>query len=206
MNVLCLVAHADDESLFSGGSLCMHALDGNNVEVVVLSDGEGSRFEIDGDPNRIRASLERQRQFHRACRRLSVNGLWYPVFEDQRADALIQLDLNRIVQRVIASAQPELIYTHYSGDLNADHRRVAEAVLVATRNGPPVRCMTPEYPKRCVGPAFDFNIQVMFAPVAYEAKIAACLCYESELRAYPHPRSEKALRQQFAVESFMEIR
>jgi LmbE family N-acetylglucosaminyl deacetylase len=55
--------------------------------------------------------------------------------------------------------------------------------------------MAPEWPSRCIGPAWEPDISFDIG-TAMEAKVAACLCYEDEIRPYPHPRSEQAIRQQ----------
>jgi LmbE family N-acetylglucosaminyl deacetylase len=200
VNVLAIVAHADDESLFCGGTLAKHAASGDHVAVWALSDGVSSRG---GDSGM--AALERMTQFFQASAQLRVSTDWSCVFADQQADRLPQLRINKAVEGRIAMHEPDVIYTHHVGDLNLDHRRVAEAVLVATRMHPArILCMTPEFPSRCVGPAFVPTHGVDITETL-EQKIAACLCYTDEIRPYPHPRSEQALRAQ-TVERFMEIR
>ena len=41
--ILCIVAHPDDEVLGLGGTLIKHSLNGDSVDIVFLSDGEGSK-------------------------------------------------------------------------------------------------------------------------------------------------------------------
>lgn len=205
MNVLCIVAHPDDESLFAGMSLAQHAAKGDAVRVVSLGNGVGARG---GTADALaRELLERSQSFHAACAILGVAGemnLNYPAFPDQMADTVPQLDINRAVERSIAEHKPDVVYSHHVGDLNIDHRRVAEAVWVATRQGPKVLCMSPEFPERWIGRKFKPNVR-SYSTDAMNAKIKACLCYERELRPYPHQRSERALRER-GMEQFMEIR
>ena len=133
MNVLAVLAHPDDESLFCGGTLAKHAKQGDTVMVVVLADGVTSR-----DGARIEDVASRKAQCERACEILGVSQDYAPLFPDQRSDTVAQLTINKAAEHLIGLYSPEMVYTHHVGDLNLDHRRVAEAVLVAvvtTTNG-----------------------------------------------------------------------
>jgi N-acetylglucosamine malate deacetylase 1 len=200
-DVLVVVAHPDDESLFAGGAIAALADIGQRVHVVALCEGTESRGGVGA------LGYEAQRRashFKRACGILGATGEIANVFPDQQADVVPQLEINRAVEKFVVVAHARTVFTHHVGDLNVDHRRTAEAVLVATRGGPQVFMMTPEYPERCVGqkwrPRFDWDITKTI-----DRKARACLCYVDELRDYPHPRSERAIREQ-TVERFMEIR
>ena len=187
MKVLCVVAHPDDESLFMGGTLARHAAAGDTVTAVILSDGEGSRFPA--VPSR---QQRRWRQFTAACKILGARPVLCHVFDDQASDAMTQLEINRRVQRLIDEYQPGLVYTHCTSDLNLDHRKTAEAVLVATRG----RCMVlgaePEWPTRYIGGPFEPTLCANITPFM-KTKMRACKKYTGEMREYPHPRSERGL-------------
>ncbi len=205
MKVLCLVAHPDDESLFAGATLNGHVCDGDDVIVVALGTGVGARSMYESEWVQVQAELKRAAAFGASCSILGVTGEIHRLFDDQMSDVVPQLEINRAVEQIIAGTTPGLIYTHHVGDLNIDHRRIAEAVLVATRSGPVVRMMTPEFPDRYTGRAFRPNVTLGNVRGCFDAKIAACLCYEDELKPYPHPRSEEVLRL-CQTESFEEIR
>jgi LmbE family N-acetylglucosaminyl deacetylase len=198
--ILVVVAHPDDESLFCGATIAKHVSQGELVHVVSMGTGVGSR----GWPDQIEHERVRVSAFQRALAILGATGGILNTFPDQQSDTVPQLVINKAVEDVMHEPTPKLVYTHHVGDLNTDHRRVAEAVLVATRMGPMVRCMSPEFPERCVGRKFKPTYQPFYGTEAWNKKIAACLCYETEIRKYPHPRSEKALRSR--AETFMEIR
>jgi len=110
------------------------------------------------------------------------------------------LDIVKEVEKYLERIKPEIIYTHYSGDLNIDHRRTFEAVNVACR------------PCNPFGPNEIYSFEILsstewqldndktFIPNVYkniekeiDTKIAAMKKYESEIRKYPHPRSEKGI-------------
>lgn len=186
--VLVVVAHPDDESLFMGARIVQMVREKMAVRVVALSDGVGSRR------SGPRAQIRRADHFYKACDVLGVDGALLSVFSDQQSDLVPLLHINTQVENEVEAWRPSLVYTHHVGDLNMDHRRVAESVLVATR-GRPVFSMAPEWPSRCVGPVWEPDISFDIG-TAMETKVAACLCYEDEIRPYPHPRSERAIREQ----------
>lgn len=197
--VLVLVAHPDDESFFCGGRLVQHVHAGDSVTVVCYTDGVRSRPTATEDE-----VVTRWQQFHVACRVLGAHGLALRVFEDQRSDGVPQLTINQAVAANVASFPPTVVYTHHVGDLNLDHRRVAEAVLVAAR-GQSFRLfsLAPEWPALCVGPSWVPTENVTIE-AEMDTKIRACACYMAETRDYPHPRSVQALRESGA-ESFLRI-
>jgi LmbE family N-acetylglucosaminyl deacetylase len=43
------------------------------------------------------------------------------------------IDIARSIEDTLTRVQPEVVYTHLIHDLNIDHRRVAEATLIAAR-------------------------------------------------------------------------
>jgi len=103
------------------------------------------------------------------------------------------------VERVIRVLEPDIVYTHHAGDINADHRALHDAVAVACRPyaAPSVRRLltfhTPSSTEWGHG----------FSPTLYvditdhiDAKLATMAQYESELRPPPHPRSLEYLRAQ----------
>jgi LmbE family N-acetylglucosaminyl deacetylase len=130
------------------------------------------------------------------------------VFPDQRADALQQIDINKAVEDIIADAKPYVVYTHWVGDLNKDHRMVAEAVGVAAgRPGKSkyvrkVYAMQPEYPALAVRP-WKPTIERQIGAAASHKKQVACMSYSEEVRSSDGFRMALAGNE---AESFMEIR
>jgi LmbE family N-acetylglucosaminyl deacetylase len=196
-DVLCIVAHPDDESLFAGGTLARLSANGAEVVVVALSDGVSSRGWSSQE-----AFNRRCQHFMSACREIGAHPVLKVSFPDQRSDAVPQLSINRVVEEQIEGHQPMMVFTHFRGDLNHDHERVARAVMVATRGGKAhVYSMAPEFDRWTPWvPDTEWDISEHV-----EAKVAACLCYKDEMREFPHPRSERAIREQ-TVERFLEIR
>jgi LmbE family N-acetylglucosaminyl deacetylase len=102
------------------------------------------------------------------------------------------------IEKAIAEFKPEIVYTHHDGDLNADHRALAEAVLVACRPyaAPSVRSLrmfeTPSSTEWGPGP-FVPNLFVDITEHVHERWETLRRHYSSEMREYPHPRSEASL-------------
>lgn len=200
--VLVVCAHPDDESILMGGTLYGLAQQ-HDVHVVSMGTGVGARVAF-GETQEAETE-RRQREFYEACKILGATCELRCEFPDQMSDTVPQLHINRAVEHVLAVRNPDAVYTHFPGDLNLDHRRVAEAVLVATRMGPIVACMEPEFPSRGVGQVWEPNRWAVIDRNAMNKKVEACLRYTREMRAYPHPRSEEAIRLK-RNEAFMEIR
>lgn len=209
MSVLVVCAHPDDESLAMGGTIATLTQAGERVIVCALADGVGSRLRwYQWFAHQTQRSW-RAECFREACERLGAEGHLYQLFPDQRADAIPQLAINQAAEYLVNKFAPYEVYTHWIGDLNLDHRAVAEAVIVATRPGSAryvrrVYAMSPEFPELAMREWKPTEKRKLSDP-ARSAKLAACWQYKGELRPFPHPRSYIALGQ-VETEAFMEIR
>lgn len=100
-------------------------------------------------------------------------------------------------EMVVAHFRPDIVYTHHAGDINADHRALHEAVMVACRPyaAPSVRSIRTFYTPSSTewGSGFTPNLFVDITE-HMDAKLAAMAPYASELRPEPHPRSLEQLR------------
>ena len=121
--VLVIAPHADDEVLGCGGALARHIARGDEVEVVVLTDG--ARGTADGS---IDIELVSQRR-EEAIAGLAILGVssyefWeLPEGHVPDADVLGALTL-RLAMR-IASTRPDLVYAPWIGEEHADHFQAA---------------------------------------------------------------------------------
>ncbi len=198
MNILCVAAHADDETLGCGATLARHAADGDTVRVMSpFTDGVSSRV-TDSDDATVR-----YREWLAAIEALGVRRLGTAFsygFPDQALDTVPMLSLAKTVENALRVFDPDVIYTHWHGDLNRDHQCVAEAVLVATRAaaGSTVgRVLAFEVPETTsqalgLGASFEPNVYVDVS-AQITTKIRALRCYASERRLTPHLRSEQGV-------------
>lgn len=194
MNVLVVAAHPDDELLGVGGTIASHIAKGDRVKVAVMCEGVSSRYNGDWD-------VEVRKQANQAAQILGVVDLVLGNLPDQRLDTVPLCDVVKKVEQLIADSQPNVVYTHFAGDINRDHKILTEAVLVAARpySAPSVKEVlmfeTPsstEWGSATLTPPFHANVYVDVTDFL-EQKIRAFSCYSAEVRPCPHPRSLEAL-------------
>lgn len=193
MNVLIISAHPDDEYLGVGGTLIKHLDAGDRVTAVILCEGVTVREHT--------AMAHQHDCARQAADLIGLRDLRRLDFPDQRLDTMSQVELNAVFEGLIRELQPEIIYTHFWGDINRDHQLMAESLLVAARPKPgcPVRRIlmfetpsatewSPGRPQSAFTPNWfvDINAQL-------ERKLAALACYDTEMLEFPHPRSLVAL-------------
>jgi LmbE family N-acetylglucosaminyl deacetylase len=198
VNVLVIAAHPDDEVLGCGGTIARHAAAGDRVSILILAEGLTSRPDFRDD-----GSLERHRSRAQAAGRLlGAADVVLAGFPDNRMDTVPQLEVAQTIEREIARVRPEVVFTQHGGDLNIDHVVTFRATLAATRPMPgcAVRrvyayevASSTEWAFQQFEPRFTGQVFVDIS-AHLDAKVAAMAIYESEVRPFPHPRSEKALR------------
>lgn len=197
MRVLVVAAHPDDELLGCGGTIGAHVDRGDQVKIVIAATGATSRDDS------TQAYVETL-QAH-AASAASILGADEPEFlnlPDNRLDSIDLLDIVKLLQPVIDAYSPEIIYTHFDGDLNIDHGALCRAVLTAARPlpGSPTRTIcafetlssTEWFPSATTQP-FQATKYVNIS-AQLEKKLEALACYEGEMREPPHPRSLEAVR------------
>jgi len=189
--VLIVAAHTDDEALGCGGTIAKHVAQGDEVYAVFLADGVTSR----ADAN-VKELKERNAAAARAHRVLGIDKSYMLGFPDNRMDSVPLLDIVQKLENVLEKVQPEIVYTHHSGDLNVDHRVTHQAVVTACRPVPDATVK--EIYAFEVLSATEWNTPGMipFIPNVFvdisdhlETKMEALAAYELEMRSEPHTRS-----------------
>lgn len=194
---MVIAAHPDDEVLGCGATVARHASIGDEVHVIILSEGATSR---DRKRNREQRSSDLSKlaaAAHKAKEILGINFLTLHDYPDNRMDSIHLLDVIKTIELHIDRVRPEVVYTHHVSDLNIDHRRVHEAVITACR----------PHPVQSVKTLLFFEIQSStewqapgsvqpFTPnwfvdvsLLLTLKLAALQAYASEMRPWPHSRS-----------------
>lgn len=195
MRVLVVAAHPDDELLGAGGTIAVHADRGDAVLLAILCEGISVRY----GPER---EAEVATQSRRAAAVLGVSDVYLGRLPEQKLDTLPLTEVIQEVETLVSDFRPEVVFTHFGGDVNRDHQILAEAVLVATRPyaAPSVREVllfeTPSSTEWGSPHVLPFFAPSVFVDVTatLERKIEAFLCYSAEVRPAPHPRSPEALR------------
>lgn len=202
--VLVVVAHPDDELLGLGGAMnrlihvekCM-------VHVVILGEGITSRSN-----SRDTKIWEKQLATHRTNIKSAQSAIGFQSvsiydFPDNRFDTVALLDIIKVVEKEKLNFEPDIIFTHHSGDVNIDHQITFQAVITACRpmESECVKSIitfeTPsgtEWIPSSDPRKFSPNLFIAISRDNLEAKIVGMESYEFEKRKYPHPRSPEALR------------
>ena len=198
-NTLIVAAHPDDEVLGCGGTIARMAAEGVSVHVAFLADGVFSRE--GGQKNQQKELIDRRDAAQHACDTLGVKSISFSDFPDNKMDASPLLTIVKAVEELIFKHQPDTLFTHHCGDVNVDHRRIHEAVVVAGRpqKGHPVKkiltfevASSTEWQLPYSAPSFLPNYLVDISSTL-DKKLAALDVYAKELRPWPHPRSSKAV-------------
>lgn len=190
--VLVVAAHPDDELLGVAGTLCKHRDAGDSIAILILANGEDSRESgADGE--------KRFEQAHRVAKELDAT-LYLENFPDNQLDSVPLLKIAKSIEVVIVKVQPTIVYTHYSHDLNVDHRLACQAVMAACRPMPGASVKSIFSFETLSATEWQVKDFRQFSPNHYvdisnylEEKKKLLKHYDNEMRAYPHPRSYRGV-------------
>lgn len=199
--VLVIAAHPDDEVLGMGGTITKLVKNGCMVDVMIVTDGSSSQYR---NSDHLAEIIEAKKMETRNCADvLGVRDVYYGELPDMKLDTIPHIMINQTIEEVIGKVQPDTVFTHFWGDVNCDHQNVYKSTLVATRpvmgqvvkelycyRVPSSTEWTPNKADTMFMPNFFVDIEE-FA----EQKYKAFVCYATELRDYPHPRSVQYLRE-----------
>jgi len=198
--VLVIAAHPDDEVLGCGGTIARLTQEGHDVYIAILGEGITSRYEKREEADQVLVK-ELQGRCRKAIELLGAKDLFLYDLPDNRFDTVPLLDVIKIVEELIERLRPQVVYTHHGGDLNIDHVIVHRAVLTATRpmRDQPVQEIyafeipsSTEWSFQQFEPSFRPNVFVDISRTI-NIKAKALSCYDTEVRAFPHPRSPEAI-------------
>lgn len=199
--VLVIASHPDDEVLGMGGTITKLVKNGCMVDVMIVTDGSSSQYR---NSDHLAEIIEAKKMETRNCADvLGVRDVYYGELPDMKLDTIPHIMINQTIEEVIGKVQPDTVFTHFWGDVNCDHQNVYKSTLVATRpvmgqvvkelycyRVPSSTEWTPNKADTMFMPNFFVDIEE-FA----EQKYKAFVCYATELRDYPHPRSVQYLRE-----------
>ncbi len=195
MRILVVAPHMDDEALGAGGVIVRHVDQGDEVQVCFIANRVyDHRFD------EIRNRAEREY----ALKAKEVLGYKEATFldrPDERLDSCLQDIIVPLEQKIHVLA-PDVVYLPHRGDNNQDHRAVFQAAQVVVRPAatsyiqkvlcyevPSSTEQSPPIPEAAFLPNCYINIASYL-----EKKLDALRCYQTEMREFPHPRSEEAVK------------
>jgi LmbE family N-acetylglucosaminyl deacetylase len=184
MNILVVGAHPDDEVLGVGGTIIRHTKKGDRVTALILTEATGySDLE------------ERRRETAKVHKQMGIKSI-HLRFPTTRLDTLPLRDVARAIGDAVKRVKPEIVYTHFRGDVNQDHRVIFEATLVALRFNREVKklyCYETLSSTELGQEGFEPNHFVDISKTL-PGKIKAMKIYSRELKKFPHPRSLDGIR------------
>ncbi len=196
MYVLVIAPHPDDEVLGVGGTMARLAREGHDVIVTIVTRGDPSMF----DPDFIEQGRSEARTAHQM---LGVQDtIFLEGFPAARLDSVPHSQLNEALQKLLEEVEPDVLFIPFNGDIHLDHRLVFESALVAARPNGEQQVQTiyayetlseTNWNAPLLTPAFAPNIYFDISGFL-ELKLQAMSAYQTQLKAFPHERSLKAIR------------
>lgn len=188
--VLVIAAHPDDELLGCGGALIRHVNQGDEVQSIIMCEGESLRYG--------RQKVHQHEATVEAAKIIGISKTNRFDFPDQRLDKFSLVELITPIEKVVYEFQPDIVYVQFGGDINRDHAQTFEAASIALR--PTADSVKEIYTFYTVG-STELKTPGQFNPNVWvdiedqiERKLQAFSCYTSEIREYPHPRSLEGIR------------
>lgn len=191
MKELVIAPHPDDEILGCGGVMAKHIANGNDVYLCVATSS--------------RVEKSRQLNAYYTHKVAAYMGIKEVIFFDYPTVELSNVnnrDFTGSFNDLIKRIEPEVVYIPFYGDMHTDHRKVADAAMVALRpySAPFVRAIYAYETLSETGwnyPSEDkaFIPNVFENITAYiDTKIHAMKMYETKIVNPPHPRSAEGIR------------
>lgn len=188
--ILVIAPHPDDEVLGCGGTIKKYAQRGVEISLCVVT--------VAYTPEWSQGFIyDRPRQIRSAADVLGIKDIHMLGFPTVKLDTLPQKELNEKIAGVIRKVLPDTLYIPHRGDLNRDHQLVHEAALVAARPraGQSIKQVLVYEALSETEWGFAPFIPTVYEEVTetLESKFEAMRMYASEVREFPHPRSQEAI-------------
>lgn len=194
--VLVVAPHPDDETLGCGGTILKHKSQGDEIVWLIITDiSEDEGFAVE-------KVATRNQEIQKVARLYGYDEVYRLSFPTTKLDTFPLGKIIESISTVIRKENPDIIYLPYHGDVHTDHKIVFDAVISCTkwfRYSSIKRILCYEtLSETDFGINPDYN---GFRPNAFvnieefiEKKIDVMKIYESELGAFPFPRSEQAIQ------------
>ena len=196
--ILIIAAHPDDEIIGCGGYISKYV---HNTEFRVLFLGEGStcRYENVKSQNALEAIENRNNSAKKAMDFLGIKDYYFQNLPCGRFDQVPIIEINKTIEKHIATFKPNIVFTHAENDVNNDHSIVFKSTLMASR---PVQANPVEeiYSYEVLSSSewvftdsFNPNYFVNLSSKNIETKWEALKIYDTEIKDFPFPRSKKGV-------------
>ncbi len=192
MDILVISAHPDDEVIGMGGTLYKLFKQKHRIHLCVVTDGTGNNKPNTKEHEKI-SKLRRE-----ACIKssdfLGIKSIDFLGLKDGYLDSIPQIEINESLEKLIKKYDPQIVYTTPKHDLHADHYKVHECTVVATRphSNSVLRVLNYEFPT-VQKSVFLPNVFVDISK-EFPKKISAFKFHKTEQQKFPLPRSLKSIK------------
>ena len=133
-NVLAIGAHSDDVEFGCGGTLIKHVENGDNVYILIMSNGN-VKHSVTGDIIRTIDDTNKEQQ-------KASDVLGTKLIQLNFKDREVPFDSESItsIEQIVNSENIDTIYTHWGGDTHQDHINTLQSSLAAGRGVENVLC------------------------------------------------------------------
>lgn len=191
MRILVFAPHPDDEILGCGGVMAKHIAHGDDVYVCVVTSSR----------------VEKYRAMHQDYARkvgeyIGVEDVYFFDYPTVELSTVNDRDFTGSFNELVQKIQPEIVYIPFYGDMHTDHKKVADAAMVALRpySAPFVREIYAYETLSETGWNYP-TVDKTFIPNVFEdisayvdVKVHAMEMYETKIEKSPHPRSAEGIR------------
>jgi LmbE family N-acetylglucosaminyl deacetylase len=196
VNVVVVAPHPDDETLGCGGTLLRHVAAGERVHWLIATEMTRETG-FSGD-----AIAKRDREIADLAARYGFAAVHRLGFATTTLDVTPRGDLVRSIGDVFRKTEPTVVYLPHHGDSHTDHAVMHEATIACTKwfRYPSIREVlayeTLSETASGAGRRMDPFIPTVYVDIAatLDRKLELLTIYQSEIGAFPFPRSVEAVR------------
>jgi LmbE family N-acetylglucosaminyl deacetylase len=123
-NVIIFSAHLDDAEFGMGGTVAKLSQD-YSITLCVFCKGNRPGFEF--------VQSSRESAINQNIKNLNISEYIQLKYSDISLDTIPFIELSSYTTQLVNKISPQLVFTHYSQDINSDHRIVSHASRIACR-------------------------------------------------------------------------
>lgn len=192
--VIVVAPHPDDETLGCAGTLLRHIQDGDQVHWLIITDMAASP---DYSPEQIQV---RKLEITKVAKHFGFSSTTQLNFAPA---TLTDSDKSKLIGELTTKFKElaaNIVYLPYKFDIHSDHQIVADCVISATKRfrQPSVESLLAY--ETLSETEYNLTQQQVFSPNYFvdispflNKKMDIVQCYQSEILAFPFPRSIKAI-------------
>lgn len=191
MKILIFAPHNDDEVLGVGGTICKYVQAGDDVYIC----------EVTSLLTDMELTMRTRNEALKAHKLLGVKETFFLDLPVVGLKDTSTIEVNKRFYDIVCKIRPNIAFIPHKGDMHIDHSEVSKAAMVALRpmENPQLKAI---YAYETLSET-EWNIPCAdnaFIPTVYfditdfiEKKKQAMLCYQSQIKDFPNPRSIEAI-------------